>query len=831
MPGALTLLLLATALAVAVLLRDRLGAMQAAGVGLSATFLTASAVGLVLLDLGRLHPWSLRASLLAAFAILLIAAALLRRALPRADAPVARDGRWPAGALAAVALALGVMIRLDPSPYLHGGQDQGIYVNVGHHIARTGRLRPIDRLMAGRVRGVAGSDVRATHRISPIAPDSPLKGVREGRWFAGIHVEDADRGVLIPAFFHLMPVWFAMAEHDWGFARSTWPLVLFWLLSALAAFGLAVRLHRMFTGPTEDPGRRAVLVGALAVAALALHPLDLWISTFTVTENLARACLLGAAWLALEGASAEREGRAGATLLSTLGGLCFAAGAFARGSLVAYALVLTVALLVSPIRARSRAALLVSLVVGTTLAVVQAVMHSWPYFFSAASNHFHVPRLRPHQDVAVVSTLAVGVFVLAVDRGLEALRGRPRFAARARWSLRAAAWALLAAAVVVLLHEAIAPSNEWGRDQQVLPVLLRYSGPVPLLLGVAALALAARRADDRTLPWTLLGAAIVLLTALKQGIRYEFYYARYLVGDAVPALLVGAACLLGHITSRARDRWGRRAAALVLAAVTLAWLAPPLRALTREVYWTRDLADAPEQLAAMFGHVPNDAVLLFDAREPGRWRGILATPALLSFGRHVLLYPNNELVERALKAGTPVYMISGGWDVDRQRWPDAERGPWRTEVVARGTYRALRAEVTEGRMPAQLTDWGGPYEVQRFDPSIWRSSGAFSLYPGSGFVREREGALATETMTTPWPPGSRAELWLAAEARDCELAAVLTLDGESVELAAAADDRADRRLWSMPDPRPGAPWVLTIRGTCGARRPTWRWLSVRPGQP
>ena len=66
--------------------------------------------------------------------------------------------RWPArvspacdraqrlglpGLFVARRAVIGTGIRLDPSPYLHGGQDQGIYVNVGHHIARTGRLRPI----------------------------------------------------------------------------------------------------------------------------------------------------------------------------------------------------------------------------------------------------------------------------------------------------------------------------------------------------------------------------------------------------------------------------------------------------------------------------------------------------------------------------------------------------------------------------------------------------------------------------------------------------------------------------------------------------------------
>ncbi|PCC71233.1 hypothetical protein [Nannocystis exedens] len=419
MPGVLTALALLTVLAVAALLRDRLGLSAALGVALAGVFLAVSATGLILLDLGRLQPWPLRLGLLAVFAALVLLAFVARRRLPSIPPGIPLHPRAVAIGLGLLLFA-GVGLRLAPSPYLQGGQDQGIYVNVGHHIARTGRLRPVDRLLRGAVRGVPQADVLAAYRVKPQAADSPLVGVREGRWTAGIHIEDARAGRLVPAFFHLMPVWFAISELDWGFARSTWPLVPFWALSALALFGLARRLAL----ETADPGvrRRAGTIGLVALAGLALHPLDLWISTFTVTENLARACLLAAAWLALEAGAAEREERPGARLLATLGGLCFAAGAFTRGSFVAHAIVLALALLLARDEAsRSRRALFTALVVGTALAVVQAVVHSWPYFFSAAANHFHVPRLTPRPGVAVACTLAAGAALLLLDLGLRRL--------------------------------------------------------------------------------------------------------------------------------------------------------------------------------------------------------------------------------------------------------------------------------------------------------------------------------------------------------------------------------------------------------------------------
>lgn len=291
----------------------------------------------------------------------------------------------------------------------------------------------------------------------------------------------------------------------------------------------------------------------------------------------------------------------------------------------------------------------------------------------------------------------------------------------------------------------------------------------------------------------------------------------------MPVLAVGTACLIGHVMGATRRRRGPRAGALVGAALALGWLVPPLPLLGREVFWTRDLADDPEQLAVLFDQVPDEALLIFDARAPHRWRGILAVPALLTFGRHVLVYPEQKIVEQALTAGTPVYLLSGGWEPEgRQRWPHAARGPWRTEVVARGVYRAPRAEVVFGGIPERVTDWGGPYELQRLDPSVWRDSGAFSLYPGSAYVTSTPAGLRTEI--TPGRGGAawRVELWLA-EGAACSIEATLA----GGPLVAIAEPRSDRRLWALPHAAGRQPLEIAAACLGGAPLP-WRRLSVRP---
>lgn len=812
-------------------LRSRLGLGRALAVALAGTMLTTSAIGLVLLDREQLHTGSLVRGLafaLLGWALLVVLArlrwpSLPRRAWRRVDAH---------GALLLLVIVVGGgAMRSSPSPYLQGGQDQGIYVNVGHHIARTGRLRPIDRVLAGQLPGLPHERIAAAHELETLPDGSPLAGVREGRWIAGIHIEDASEGRLVPAFFHLLPVWLAMTELELGFARSTDALLLFALLAQLAAFALGFRLGH--GGEDDERGRaRAWLVGALAAAGLALHPLDLWISSFPVSENLARASLLGSAALALEAEAAARRDEAGASMLAGLAGLVFALGVFARGSMLALGLVLALVLLGErlQVRTRVRTWLFVGLVGGGTLATMQAIAHSWPYFFSAASNHFHVPRLTPHIQDALVWAVAAAAGLLIAQPLLDlAARRVPGLARLGERGLGGGAWAMLVGALLAALVRLFDPSDAYAPSQAVASVLLRHGGPLALVLGLAGVALALARSEGLTRSFATLASAILLIGALKEGVRYEFYYARYLVADVLPVLVIAAACMVAHVHAWARARFGVRRAIAMLVLVLLAWWVPPLRALALPVYWTRDLAHDVEDLSRMFAGVPDDALLMFDSRLPLRWRGYLATPALLSFDRNVLIFPSNRLVERAVAAGTPVYMISGGWEAsDEQRWP-SDAGPWHTSVVERGVYRAARAETREGGRPQRLHEWGGPWELQRIDPSIWRSDGKLSLMPGSRFVAsDAAGRLESVELDLRWQAGARVEWVVEPGALDgCEVAAALVEAGGELALA-DVEQAASQRAFAMPTDAGRATAALRLRWRCETPRAiAWRRLSMR----
>lgn len=818
----ITILALALAAACTWLLARPLGLARAVACAAALVTCVVSLAGLVLLDAKALRAPHLQVLVIVLGALLLAGLGLARRRWLDVDerrggghtnAPGERRAHPPDRRVwlaLAIVVVTGVGLRLDPSPYLHGGQDQGLYVSVGHLIARTGQHRATDRVMAGKVRGIEPQWILDAHRIASVETGSSLDGVREGRWIAGIHVEDASEGRVVPAFFHLLPVWFAISELDWGFARSTWPLVWFAACSHLAIFAVVATFARRIGAATG--GVDAHWYGVIAAAALGFHPLDLWISTFTVTENAARPALLASVAFALLASDAEREGTRGPQLYAVLGGLVFTLGAFARGSMIALGVFAIAALIVTPSRTpRTRRTLVVTLTFGTALAIVQGIWHSWPYFFSAATSHFFVPVIQPFQGEATVWT-AVGVAaVIGADSLIQRLRPRLISDELTSHLVRVGAGLLMLLALglvtyrfAVAPHE-VGPAGTFARAQQVITVLVRHGGAGGVILGLTGVAVGVWKANDRELPWVALGAAIVFVTVLKPGVRYEFYYARYLVGDAIPVLLVGAAVLLALACSSWRASPYRKA---LLAVAVAAWVLPPMVALRHPVYWHRDLARSPEEQAEILESIPENAVIVFDHRMPGRWRGVLATPFFLAYGRNVLVYPHRRMIEGAISAGTPVFLISGGWEgTDHQEWSG-----WHTTVVSRGVYEARRAAVVEGAAPTDFEEWGGPWEVQRIDPSIFRDNGAFSLHRGSRFVTHDEpGLVRSAPVASKWQPGAFVEFRASERAlRGCALRSRLL--EAAVELPPPSMPKPNTWRFALPEP-PRSPTMEGIEVT------------------
>ena len=151
-----------------------------------------------------------------------------------------------------------LFFRLPAYHYVLGGQDEGIYVNVAHHIARTG--------------AVAVEDTAMERLDDPGLVTTYLKENRGGSYLPGIYTPEPDSPKLTFQFYHLFPVWMAFFEGLFGAAAAVYALTFFSCLSVLFMYRLALAIS----------GSR--IAAMVAGTLLALNPLHAFFSKFPVTE-------------------------------------------------------------------------------------------------------------------------------------------------------------------------------------------------------------------------------------------------------------------------------------------------------------------------------------------------------------------------------------------------------------------------------------------------------------------------------------------------------------------------------------------------------------------
>lgn len=175
----------------------------------------------------------------------------------------------------AVLLLVGLFFRLPAYHYVLGGQDEGLYVNIAHYIERTGGVDVEDTVLA-KLQGSPFVDTYlAENRVANTA------------YLPGIYSPDF-RGVGLEfQFYHLFPIWMALFEGVFGASFGVYALSFFSCLSIVFFYRLALVI---------SGSRRTALVAGLL---LALNPLHVFFSKFPVTEVPALAfSLIGFTYLA-----------------------------------------------------------------------------------------------------------------------------------------------------------------------------------------------------------------------------------------------------------------------------------------------------------------------------------------------------------------------------------------------------------------------------------------------------------------------------------------------------------------------------------------------------
>lgn len=213
---------------------------------LAVLVLAVSFFGLLLMRLGVFHAWPVwLAGILATYGY-------ARRFRQDRQEFLADPPTWHLVLVVLVAL----IFRMVPYVYQLGGQDEGVYTNMAAYLVHTGGLQPSDTIL----QTISSQELREAYLQGNYTAKNYLPGI--------YRVEDG----LEFQFYHLFPVWLALAGDIFGLDKIGYALTFLSLVSLL----FIQRLAHVLSGSQK--------AGLVAGLLLAVNPLHAFFSKFPVTE-------------------------------------------------------------------------------------------------------------------------------------------------------------------------------------------------------------------------------------------------------------------------------------------------------------------------------------------------------------------------------------------------------------------------------------------------------------------------------------------------------------------------------------------------------------------
>jgi hypothetical protein len=168
---------------------------------------------------------------------------------------------------------LALLLRLNVSPYVYGGQDPGVYFNVASYFAHNGTAVIKDELLPELL---DNPELRQYYVERSIRHVNKLP---DGTWYgnlvAGTYLRDFDKNEWLPQFYFLNPVWLAIGQWLFGVEWQGLVIAVFSTLTVIGGALVTWRLSRS-NGAT-----------LLAAALLATNPTLSYFGTAPVSEGLA----------------------------------------------------------------------------------------------------------------------------------------------------------------------------------------------------------------------------------------------------------------------------------------------------------------------------------------------------------------------------------------------------------------------------------------------------------------------------------------------------------------------------------------------------------------
>jgi hypothetical protein len=593
-----------------------------------------------------------------------------------------------------------------PHEFVGGAADAGVYVNLGAEIARHGGILIQDDTLAALDPALYPALLRPLPNDA-IAPYYVLPA---------FFVTGEPAGEITPQFYHLHPVWQAIA-YDLG---GVWPELMLTGLWALLGSLAVYFTVRQFAGWQ---------VAALALAGLSLNALQVWFARYPTAETLTQYLFwtglwsLGA-WLS-EPALRLPKGRS--PLWPLLAGVTLGQVFLVR--IDAYFLLAVLGLIGLWRYGAGRWHktdwwFWLPLALLTVHSFVHALWQSRPYFYSIFA--YGVQLLRVNWAIPLLVVVPSAGLLLAISRYRQQLG---RLAGYRRPVLMAGIVATLALAgygwfVRPYVDLPVSVWNEWYSGQAIgnfdRENLLRfawYLAPAGVWLGIAGGCLLLWRLNRQTVAIVGMGLLFSSLYLWRiQANPHHIYAMRRYVPVVMPFFVVAAAYWLGWLAAQ-QKRW-LSAAALLLAILWLGGLSWSARGFVSQVDYRGMIA----QLDAIDAPLTAGAVLLFNDQAPIGQGDVWGTPLRFLYGHDVFSLRDpafldtahlNTAIRQWQAAGRTVYWVETAGGAD---WQPAGQ----MKLAQSYQLEAIVMENTYDHRPSRLVSWtwtGEIYELPVLPPA------------------------------------------------------------------------------------------------------------------
>lgn len=587
-----------------------------------------------------------------------------------------------------------------PHQFVIGAADAGVYVNLAASIVDTGQILVAETLLDDVPAELGRQFVRKLETASA-APYILLPG---------FYAFDVPTAELVPQFYHLHPVWQALA-YTLGGVQAALMLTGLWALAGSLAIYLTVR---QFAGWQ---------VAALTLAGLSVNALQVWFARYPTTEAMSQFYL----WAGFWGASGWLAGRTPQRLWALLGGVSLGLFFLVRiDAVIIVPALLLLGLWVILSGRQKQTALWFFL--PAALLLLHSLLHGYwqsrPYFFDLYGFAFAL--LRNSWWLGLLALVAAGAILWLLVRA----RGQMSRLERLRpWLLGTLVAGFLIYAIYGWFVRPVVVNTAAWLDpfsESAIPVLdhenwIRlawYLSPVGVGLGVAGIGLLIWRMERGTAFW--LGVGLLFTVFFLWRIRanpHQIYAMRRYVPAVIPLFMVGSAYATGWLAGRRRP-WST-VLALPVALVWLGGLAWNARGFVQQV----DYPDILPQLAQLNAQLEPRAILLFNDPQSITQGDTIGTPLRFLFGHDVLSI-------RQLDAGHLALLetaIAG--------WLDDGRAVYWVQTPAAETALtpATMTYVTTFRLETTQLEWTYDHRPETIQPMVW-SGDLYRLGP------ETEGA-------------------------------------------------------------------------------------------